>query len=83
MCRWVNLGHVGWVPKLLSPPTLWNSRTSQKSTKKCHEYFECPLKQESQTSGLRAACGPPDAFVWPANIPQNDKMINFDQISLF
>ncbi len=28
----------------------------------------------------RAACGPPDALVWPANTSKNDKSIKFDQI---
>ncbi len=34
----------------------------------------------SQTRGLRAASGPPNAFVRPANMPENDKIIDFDQI---
>ncbi len=32
--------------------------------------------------GRQATCGPPDAFVRLANIPKNDKIINFNQIHI-
>ncbi len=40
------------------------------------------LTQGSQTRGPQAACGPPDAFVRPANTSKNDKSVKFDQIWL-
>ena len=40
------------------------------------------LEQGSQTRGPRAACGPPDALVRPANTSKNNKNIKFDQIKL-
>jgi hypothetical protein len=35
------------------------------------------LDQGSQTRGPRAACGPPDAFVWPSRISKAEKIVNF------
>ncbi len=40
------------------------------------------IKQGSQTSGPRAACGPSGAFVRPALISKTYPMINFHQIHL-
>ncbi len=45
--------------------------------------IEDTLEQGSQTRGPRASCGPPDAFVRPANTSKNDKSIKLDQILLF
>ncbi len=40
-------------------------------------YMDIDLKQGSQTRGLRAACGPPDAFVRPTNNPKKWQNFKF------
>ncbi len=60
---------------VLAVPKLFLNSPTPKTEKYCRErVVSLSIKQ--------ALCVPPDVFVWPANIPKNDKIMNFDQIQL-